>query len=363
MENRIVINATALNTSGALTILKQFIEYVPEDEYEYIIFVDESVRITFTQKNISLIKKDVKSLRKRFQWDTFGLKKWLQINNFKPLVTISLQNTNFRCDKSIPNFIYYHNSIPFFNKNWNPFKKEEKILWFYKTIYPFFIKLYINQNTEVFVQTNSIKQAFVSYFNFPKEKVHIISPKIVLPKTEEAVTPVLDKKRLNLFYPATAFIYKNHKVIFEALSILEEELQKNITLHLTCEKDELINTKLDLKKLFQVNFLGKMPFSGVIGMYLEADALLFPSYIETIGLPLIEAASLGLPIIVADLPYSHNLLINYEGARFASHNDIGVWRDEISKLPSIKGRRFKPILIEKSNSWEELFQIVKNKIQ
>ncbi len=36
----IVINATALGTSGALTILKQFIEAIPNDEFQYIVFID-----------------------------------------------------------------------------------------------------------------------------------------------------------------------------------------------------------------------------------------------------------------------------------------------------------------------------------
>lgn len=362
MSYQVIINATALDSSGALTILKQFIEAIPDDNYEYIIFTGIDVKLSLSQKNIKVIQKDVKSLRKRFQWDTFGINHWLNEKGIKPLATISLQNTNFRTNKSIPNFIYYHQSIPFFKRNWNPLKKEERTPWFYKKIYPFFVKIFINKNTEVFVQSNVIRNEFADYFYFPKEKIHIISPKIELPSFKETVLPFIDKSRLNLFYPASPFIYKNHAIILESLSLLDRDLQKKITLHLTCEMEELKHLTRDIETLCRINYLGKISFNEVLGMYKEADALLFPSYIETLGLPLIEAASFGLPIIVADLPYSRELLRNYAGVSYATFNNAIFWKEEISKLFALKGRRYHPIEVEKSNSWKELFEILENKI-
>ena len=38
-------------------------------------------------------------------------------------------------------------------------------------------------------------------------------------------------------------------------------------------------------------------------MYKAADGLLFPSTIETIGLPLLEAATFGLPVLANELEY------------------------------------------------------------
>lgn len=363
MPNQIIINATALASSGALTILKQFIKAIPDDKYEYIVFVNIDINFPLTQTNIKIFQKDIKSLRKRFQWDAYGINNWLKGKSINPLATISLQNTNFRTNETIPNFIYYHQSIPFCKQNWNPLRKEERTLWFYKIIYPFFVKLFINKKTEIFVQSKFIRNEFAVFFDFPKEKIHIISPKIELPSLEEAVLPFLDKTKLNLFYPATPFIYKNHSIIFEALSILDRDLQKKITLHLTCEKYELKHIFDDIETLFQIKYLGKISFDKVLGMYKDADALLFPSFIETLGLPLIEAASFGLPIIAADLSYSREVLNTYEGVSFATFNNARLWMEEISRLFTLKGRRYQPIKIEKSNSWEELFEIMKNKIK
>lgn len=80
MDNKfIIVNATALDRSGALSILKQFVENIPEDNRKWLIFVSPIVSLTTNNFNVRFIPiKGVKSLHKRFLWDAFGLKKWLQ---------------------------------------------------------------------------------------------------------------------------------------------------------------------------------------------------------------------------------------------------------------------------------------------
>ncbi len=314
------------------------------------------------QKNIKVIEVCIKSKSQRFLWDTFNLKRWLKTNNIKPAATISLQNTNFRTNRNLPNFIYYHNSIPFSKAKWSLFSRHERGLWFYKHIYPFFVRLFINRNTEVFVQTDIIKEDFANFYGFSKDRIHVITPEVKFPDLAQAEKCLLDKNHLNLFYPATGFIYKNHKILIQALNNLEVLCQKQVTLHLTCERHDLAKLNVDSSASFRINFMGKISFSKVLGMYKHADALVFPSYIETLGLPLLEAGYVGMPIVVADLAYSHEVLDCYEGARFAKHDDVMQWTEEIVKLFPLKGFRFKPLDTKKSNSWPELFNIVKARI-
>jgi len=363
-EDKIIVNATALDKGGALAILEQFIEAIPIFKYEYIVFVNSGFNLSISQKNIKIIYKRITSMGERFIWDTFGIKNWLKENKVNPVATISLQNTNFRTKASIPNFIYFHNAIPFSDVKWNPFHRDERILWFYKHIYPFFVRLYINKNTEVFVQSNSIKECFTKHFNFPNGRIHVIVPKLRLQSyTEENIYDLaLDKNQLNLFYPATPYVFKNHSTILNAISRLSRNLQEKISLHLTCENVELKHI-LDFSDIhFRINFMGKIDYNKVVQMYKEADALLFPSFIETVGLPLIEAASFGLKIIVSDLPYSHEVLSNYSGVTFVECNNIKLWSEEIAKLFISKDQRCKPLVLALSNSWQDLFKIMESRI-
>ena len=347
----IVVNATALDRSGALTILKQFIESVPLDANEYLIFISEIVDLKCTQRNIRLIPiAGVKSLHKRFMWDFSGLNKWLEINKVNCIATISLQNTNCRIKGNLPNFVYYHQSIPFIDIKWNIFKSEERALWFYKNIYPFFVKFFINDKTEFFVQLDFIKESFSKKFDVAKSKIHVVAPKIVLPTFNGEITMDVEKDTINLFYPASSFFYKNHQCLFDALSILNN---KRFILYLTCEKEEFVI----LPENVEIRFLGIITFEQVLQMYTLCDALLFPSYIETYGLPLIEAASFGKTIIAADLPYAKEVLAGYEGVQFVDYTDAHLWATAIGSLGN--KNIYKSFSRLNLKSWESLFEIIK----
>lgn len=352
-QSKIVINATALDRGGALTILKQFINAVPNDELSYLIFVSSKITIENRHSNITLVKVDVKSFIKRFFWDAWGLKKYLKRNNINPIAGISLQNTNFRIGCDVPNFVYYHQPIPFYDVFWSPLNAQQRLMWFYKHIYPFFVKLFINSKTEIFVQLKYIKYGFAKKINFPQDRIHIITPDINIPQVEEVNIVELERNKINLFYPAMPYFYKNHKVIIDAISKLKTS---NVVLYLTCNKEDL---NYDFKDIV-ICFMGVISYEKVLHMYNKADALLFPSYIETFGLPLIEAASFGIPVLAADLPYSREVLKGYTGVQFLDFADSDKWALSISKLE--KEKRYKPFSFNGTNSWQELFRIVKDKI-
>lgn len=346
MANKyIIVNATALDKSGALSILKQFIGNIPENDYKWLIFIPELIPISVSNHNVRLENiSGVKPMYKRLWWDAFGVEKWLKKNNINPIASISLQNTGFRVGKKVPSFIYYHQPIPFYHYSWNPFHSTERLLWFYKYIYPFFVKLYLSEDTNVFVQLDFIKKGFTKKFNFPKNKVKVFSPSVNKPQNGK-VNLTTDK--LNLFYPATGFFYKNHRVLQEAIKVT----QKSLRLYLTLPKSESMD---------KIECLGTIPYEEVCRMYNSCDALLFPSYIETFGLPLIEAAMTGMPIVAADLPYSREVLSGYEGAVFVKHDNPKEWANAIDSLE--KSKRYKPLDISQREGWKELFKSIISKL-
>lgn len=357
----IVINATALDNSGALTILRQFVSAIPADSYKYILFISDQITIFPPQENIKFIPKQVKSFPKRFYWDAFGLNRWLKRHQIEPILSLSLQNTNFRVDGNLPNFIYFHQSIPFFSRKWNPFSKRERQLWFYKEIYPFFIRLFINNRTEIFVQTNFVKEDFSKKFSFPKEKIHVIFPTVIIPSDNDVFSMHIDTSYFNIFYPATPFIYKNHEIIFEALRLLDKKHKKSVALYLTCDEKDIVVDLLNGLEDVNINFMGKVSFGKVLGMYQKSDLLLFPSYIETLGLPLLEAASFGIKIIVSDLPYAREVLDGYKGATFADYQDADLWTKQIIEAFSLR-KRYEKFDYPEVNSWDNLFKKMISKL-
>jgi glycosyltransferase involved in cell wall biosynthesis len=254
--------------------------------------------------------------------------------------------------------VYYHQSIPFYNYKWNVLKKNERYLWFYKNIYPIFVKLFIKKNTEFFVQLGYIREHFCRKFNTSKEKIHVIFPKIEIPKIESDEIEELNHQKFNLFYPATSQSYKNHELIFNALKRIDNKLKRKIVLYLTNSKSEF-----DFDYTYnniEIVFLGKISFSKVIWFYKNVDCLLFPSYMETLGLPLIEAASCGLKIIAADLPYAREVLQGYKGVTFARYDNENIWSNILLTESNVENtQKYEEFLLKDRDSWDKFFKIIK----
>lgn len=349
MKN-IIVNATALDTSGAFTILKQFVDNIPSDTtVNYTIFISPKIHLETEKDNVNLVPiANVKGLINRLLWDFWGVSYWLNKHHIKPDISISLQNTNFRTGYNIYNYIYYHQSIPFFSQRWSVWRRNERTLWFYKYIYPLFVKYLLNSRTEIFVQLNYIKYGFANKFHVDSSKIHVVLPEVTLPVNNSGNRRVVNSDNINLFYPATPFFYKNHRLLIDAIKDLKND---KIALYLTCNREDL-----DCDICDNIHFLGKISYDEVIAMYKQCDAMVFPSYIETLGLPLIEAASVGCPIIAADLPFAREVLEGYSGVGFLPYNDKAMWAQAISQVK--KGIRYTPFVWENKKSWTELFKII-----
>lgn len=346
MNKYLVVNATALDQGGALSILRQFTENIPRDNSKWLVFVSPSISISSNNPNVRIEPVEgVKPMHKRLWWDAIGLKRWLKRNNIEPIGAISLQNTGFNVGKKVPSYIYYHQSLPFNNLNWSPFKKQERTFWFYKNIYPFFVNLFLKKDTKVFVQLEYIKDGFAKRFKHPKDLIEVFSPTVIIP-TEYGGSQEDSHNFPRLLYPAMPHFYKNHRVIEEALTLTDAKVE--ILFSIPSDSNEQRDHRLKQ--------IGMQPYERICELYRECDALLFPSYIETFGLPLLEAAMTGMPIVAADLPYAREVLRGYEGVKFVPYDDPKAWAKAIENLR--KGERFTPIDISDRPGWKELFESI-----
>lgn len=105
-------------------------------------------------------------------------------------------------------------------------------------------------------------------------------------------------------------------------------------------------------------FDGIIPHNDLLRLYKAVDALVFPSTIETFGLPLIEAASMGKPIIASDLDYAREVLGQYKGVSFVPSDNAVAWSDEIMKLDINSRICYLPIELPAKSSWEDFFNLI-----
>lgn len=361
-RNKIIaVNATALKSGGALTILRQFLSYIP-DERIYYVFINEDVNIDSNGlKNVHLIKLNMTGAIKRVVWDWYGLRRWFKSRSIKPEVVVSLQNTSIVFNKESKNIIYLHQGIPLHPKSWSFLKPKERSLAFYKYIYPFFIFIFTNEKTKFVVQTQWMKKALCAKFKRHADNVYVIKPDLV-PVDIDLIQTIDLPYQYTLFYPASSMVFKNHIEIIYALNeIKTSDVDLSlIGLYLTINEDD----DEELRKLIiqfnlekNIHFLGPLNYEDVLRYYKSCTTVLFPSYIESFGMPLLEAAIFGKPIVVIDAEYSREVISGYAGAVFAMKNSPQSWKNAILQS-FLFNQQFDSYQPDFEYNWGSFFELI-----
>lgn len=189
----------------------------------------------------------------------------------------------------------------------------------------FFISF--NNIDEFWVQTNHMKKVFLN--KYKKINPHIIKVKPFVDSSTFArlvytkrlkihrnlsnsnnVSNFLNIKK-NYFYPADYSAHKNHYRLVKAFQKILNYYK--VKLFLTLPKSDF----LDLKKKCNINNddlkyiinLGYLKNKNVIKMY-KKNNLIFPSLAESFGLPLLEASISKNVLLVSDLKYAKELVVN-----------------------------------------------------
>ncbi|NFO47801.1 glycosyltransferase family 4 protein [Clostridium botulinum] len=366
MMNRkvIFVNATSVTIGGSLTILKQFIKNIflyKEQGEIYYIFVPINSDYKDTGY-VKFIKIKGKKYIDRLKWDIYGMKQWSKKKDIFPDLIISLQNTGVFFN-NIKQIIYLHQSLPYAEESrWNIFKKDERKMWFYRNIYNIWIDKTIKPDYFIVVQTHWMKQVLINR-GYLGTNIIISKPDVDEIKVED-IKSLKKEKDFCFFYPAADYKYKNHNVIIEAINKLycsNKNLEKKIQIIFTLEKKSYLYERvveLGLEKI--IKFVGQIPYNEVLRYYKSCDVVLFPSYIETFGLPLIEASKFNKKILVSNCSYSREVLENYNNAIYIDYKDIYEWSININNAINNANNNVKEsIHIKKSsNGWDSTFELI-----
>lgn len=359
----ICVIATASAYRGALVIYKQFLgalSLLAGDDIWHV-FVDNNMPMP-SIPNVHYHVCHTKGLG-RIWFDLFGFKKYCKNNGITPDVVFSLQNTGVKC-RNNRNVIYYHQSLPLYHYQIKLFSKSLKENLFYNYFYPLYVNFFFNKHTYVAVQTETIKRLFAKKYKFPQNKIGVYFPKVEKIKVDDVKSYQYEPGTYNFLYPAMGASYKEHMTLAYALKIVMEnnpQLACRIRVHLTVNIEDLP----DLVRYAEMNgmqssfvFHGNLPHDQILSMLKSGDGLVFPSVVETLGLPLIEAASLGSSIIANDMGYVHDALNNYTGVKLVKVHDYDGWASAMISCCEDKSR-YAPYVVPQSDSWERMFKLIK----
>lgn len=306
---KIIVNDVAASKGGALRILEDFYEYVATDEeckkHKWIFLV--SGEYLESREHIIIRKMGYvkKSWLHRIMFDISGVAKI--VKDEKADYVISLQNVISK-NVHVPQAVYIHQSIPFQNlKRFSFWKKEERIYAIYQYIIGKIIKASAKKANTVIVQTEWMRNAVSQYSSCNIKKIITACPSFTQDKSTDLYSGECGQRFYKyFFYPAFDAVYKNQEVIDEACLLLQKSGITDFKVELTVDKKYCSK---------QIDSIGTISHEEVLKKY-RKSVLIFPSYIETIGLPLIEAAQQGAIILSADCLYAHEVLKDYSNVYY-----------------------------------------------
>jgi len=286
----ILIDCLYINSFGGKTILELFFKKLLNSDLDYHFILDSRLKSNFVQNiktdNFTVI--DATHLSRK----SFYLK---NINKFSSI--LCLANIPPPIQTSIKTTIFFHNSL-LLNPLSHPISFKNRIINFLKFNY---IKYYDQKDYSWIVQTPYI-------YKLLREALIINSDQIsIFPFfKEKSESNNLKKITNNFVYVSSGVSHKNHIRLIKAFIEVANKADIEIKLHLTLNKEEL--PKFIYPHNLKVEFYGTLSIDAVNELYNSCEFAIYPSLVESFGLPLIEAANYGCKVVASNLPYVHEII-------------------------------------------------------
>lgn len=295
----ILVDAIYTNQSGSKRLLEYFIRHTSNKNQlnNYFFLFDQRLESEVVQ----LVREDRRLFLKPGEIQRRKYYKQLPVNISSIFCFGSVPPPIKVKDRHVT--ILQHN--PFFFEN-PGYSILFKILYFIKRLY---IWTRCFHKYDWIVQTQRIKDILIKSLGINTQRISVL-PFFELDFFDD-FTPLSLSHPLKFIYPADGVPQKNHTYLFRVWERLHTQHNLSPELHITLPSkyEDHIKTIRRLKhhgiKIFNHGFVSKVMIKE---LYQKSHFLVFPSMSESFGLPLAEAASTGLMVIGADLPYLYQVV-------------------------------------------------------
>lgn len=363
VTKRLVVSAVNISEGGPLTVLRDCLAaaaHTLAPEWEIIALVHD--RRLFTPDGVRYVEfRGAKRSWLRRMYHEFWQFKTLS-RQLKPDVWFSMHDISPRVN--VPRqVVYCHNPSPFYRPRLRESLWEPKFFLF-TLFYHYLYRINIHANDLIVVQQDWIRSAFQRMYGV--NDVVVAQP--VIDKAQEPDGMTFSEQSGVFLYPALPRVFKNFEVLCEAAQILHQRVGNTFEVRLTLTGEESRYAAY-LKRRFAdtpvIRFIGLQNKEQMIQQYQEASAVVFPSRLETWGLPISEAKHWRKPLLVADLPYAHETVGTYDHVRFfdplAPSQLAGLMEAHLRGLLNPQQHKQPPIAQPFAANWGELLRLVVGK--
>lgn len=372
-KKNIVLSAINFFEGGPLSVLKDCLTFLNASaytkKYTFIALVHKkSLFKQSTYGNITFIEfpKSRTSYAYRLYYEYVYFKKLAKVHNV--FFWLSLHDMTPSIGK-VRQAVYCHNPSPFNTLNIKDIYVQPT-QFFFRLFYKYLYQINIKKNKYVIVQQLWMKHKFESIFHLNGDQIITAPPEIPKVATRFLENNTLDStpsdsSKKMFFFPTFPRPFKNIEVICEAMKLVAAQKKENLTVVITIDGSENTYAKTIVQKYGHVpgiKFVGLLKREEVYAYYAACDGLIFPSKLETWGLPISECKQFYKPMFVSDLPYARETVGEYDQVCFFNPDD--PLQLSALLMQAIENRwvfnKTYPIAYEDpfAKSWETLFEIL-----
>jgi len=361
----IVISAINFTVGGPLSILQDCLSYLQAhclDDYRVVALVHDK-KLLDNVDGIETIEypQSVRSYFYRMYYEYFYFNKLSK--TLKPYLWLSLHDMTPAVKADI-RAVYCHNPAPFYKMGLNQILLEPTFTLF-NIFYRYIYKINIKKNDYVIVQQNWLRNEFKKIF---KVNSVIVAYPNIQDIPAQLVSP--DRGAYQFFFPTLPRFFKNIEVIIDAVKILNQQQGRDFEVVITIDGSENKYAQQIVEKgalIKNIKFIGRVDRERVFELYGQSNCLIFPSKLETWGLPITEFKQFNKPMLVADLPYAYETVGDYQEVSFFDPEDPSLLADMMQNLMNgnilFSGNKATQVDTPFTKSWAELFDLLLGKVR
>jgi len=335
----LVINAINLASGGGRAVLDGFLEALAAGigaPWQAIVYVPDETGLPAAER--------IAYVRPRLPRNSWLARAWFEARGLRRLLGrrtvdtfLSLQGSGARV-AATRKFVYCHNALPLVPLALSVSIAQPRLALM-RRIYDRLYRSTIGADAVAIVQQAWVRDAMAARYGLRD----IIVAHPVGTAAAPSSSPVAARRPegpLRIVYPASPYGHKNAELLCDAARLLAQRASLDFQVILTLDGSEngyARRLRARYRDVPQIRFAGLQPREEMPRLYERSDLLVFPSRIETWGLPIAEAKQFGLGILAADLPYAREAVGNYDQADFFDPNDSAALAERIGDCWS--GRR------------------------
>jgi glycosyltransferase involved in cell wall biosynthesis len=335
-KEKILVVDVHASESGALSILVDFHHQIyssVQADVEWVFVVSTPKLEGGENVKVARFPWIKKSWLHRVFFDLIVLPKL--IKRLNPQKIVSLQNKGVSGVK-IPQLVYLH--LPFVLCDYQfKINKDGVKLWFYQNIFSFLVFRSLSNVNQIVVQTSWMKEALSRMAHIQTNKIKVISPNILNNNIIKTHKNKINRKEL--FYPATPFLYKNHLIILKAIKEIQSKSSEKFKVIFTLKSNQNQYTKqlamYAIKNSIKVDFIGSINRNEIFQRY-SNSVLIFPSLVESFGMPLLEARMSNTFVLSGDTSFSKEILKGYKNNLMFDGYDKNDLAEKILKIQTME---------------------------